>query len=92
MQLESQPYRRRIQQKQLNDSTINSRMPASFEFPHIRPLRDLCFIVGREIPSVSIRIAFSEMRRLVIIRGVVAVVQFESGKAASCVQSEHLSA
>lgn len=61
---------------------MNSRMPASFELPQIRPLWDLGVIVCCKIPSVFIRIALPEMRRLVIFWSVVVVVQFEGSKTA----------
>ena len=65
-------------------------MPSSFEPPHIHPFGDLRFIVGSEIPPVSIRVAFPEMRRLVIIRGVIVVIQFEGSEAAPCIDGQRL--
>ena len=48
-------------------------MPARFEFPDIRPLGNLCLIVGGEIPLIFIRVAFSEMGWLIIVWSMVIV-------------------
>ena len=75
----------------LKDSSVNSRVPTRFEPPHVRPLGDLRFVVGRKVPSIFIYVAFPEMRGLVIIRSVIVVEQFESCKTTLCIRNQRLS-
>ena len=79
-----------FQHNGLRDGGVDSRVPTSFEPSYVRPLGDLCFIVGCEIPPIFIRITFPEVRRLVIIWSMVVVEQFESRKTTSCAQNQRV--
>lgn len=76
--------------RRVKDTNIHSRMPARFELPHVHPLGDFCLVMGCEVPLIFICVAFPEMRRLVIIRSVVVVEQFEGREPTLYVRGQWL--
>jgi len=79
-----------FQHRGLKNDYADSRVPTRLEPPDIRPLGDLCLIVGGKIPPIFIRVTFPEMGRLVIIWSMIIVKQFESRKTTFCVQNQRL--